>query len=149
MDEKLSIQIWVWYLADEFKPVLELCVLCQALEFLSLEAVEQSSTIAYCPACEVWSDMMLPLNNFLENFPERLTQEMRIKIERLWNICNELSEVAFHCDDYEIFHNQEWNQVRSEAREILSVVDWQNVKNDADDLMLKCRMSLYPYMYKH
>ncbi len=149
MHEKLSIQIWVWYLADEFKPVLELCILCKALEFLSSEAVEQSLLIPYCPACEVWSDMMLPLNDFLEKFPERLDSETRLKAEHLWNTCNELSEVALHCDDWSIFHNPEWNRVRSEAREILNDVDWYNFQNDADDLMLKCRKSLYPHRYKH
>lgn len=149
MHEKLSIQIWIWYLADEFKAVLELCSLCKALEFLSLEAAEQSSTIPYCPACEVWSDMMLPLNDFLEKFPEKIDPTILGKVEHLWKTCNELSELAFHCDDFEIFQNPEWPPIRSKAREILNEVDWVNFKNDADDLMLKCRMSLYPHMYKN
>lgn len=92
--------------------------------------------------------MILPLNSFLENFPESLDPVIRRKIENLWNSCNELSETAFHCDDWEIFHDPEWGLVRSEALEILNEIDWDNFKSDADDLMLKCRMSLCPHMYK-
>lgn len=146
--DQISLDLWGWYAVDEFEPVLKVCELAKALEFLSLPALEQSTLIPYCPACETWSEMMLPIDDFLKSFSEPISASLREKLEAMWVICNSLSQPAFHCDDYDIFENPEWEPLRMRAIEVLQMLDWSTLQNQIDELMIECRKALFPQFYK-
>lgn len=104
--------------------------------------------IPYCPACEAWSNMILPVNDFLESFPAKISVALRQKLEVLWEMSNALSQDAFHCDDFEIFHHSEWERLRVEADAALQMIGWDTLKDQVDELMLECRKALYPHFYQ-
>jgi hypothetical protein len=148
MSERFSSILWGWWAADEYKDVLVFCQLCKALEFLSLGADYQMANIQDCPACETWSEMVLPIHSFLENCPQAATQNVKDALTCLWTSCNDLSEDAFRCYDIELFMNPEWERIRVEATAALQLMDWQNFKGEADRLILECRMALYPHLFR-
>jgi hypothetical protein len=148
MTDKLCLELWTWYACDEFRPVLQVCELSKALEFLSRTAQEQSTTIPYCPACETWSEMMLPIRDFLDKFSENLEHTVREKLERLWERCNSLDGAAFRCDDFNMFDSPQWQPIRTEAADLLQAIGWEILVEHIDELMLVSRKALYPYAFK-
>lgn len=59
---EFSTTVWEWHGQDEYKRILAVCEAIPALTFLAMSADEQRNAIPYCPACEAWSETMLPLN---------------------------------------------------------------------------------------
>lgn len=147
MSEKLSSIVWDWYATDERKDVLALCDLCEALEFLSAGAAHQMANIPDCPACETWTEMVMPIESFLKSCPRSVPQDVRDALDHLWTSCNSLGESAFHCWDVEIFLDPEWDGIRTQAAAALELIDWQSFKADAGVLAIECRMVLYPHRY--
>ena len=143
MSNDFSDHFWTWYATDEYELVLEACQLMKALDFLQAPASEQSSQIPYCPACETWSEMMLPVSAFLEKVPDDL-RSLKRGLSTVWVMCNELPVPAFRCDDYEMFSNPAWEPLRSAAAETLQSVGWDNLQTRADDLIFECRQKLFP-----
>jgi hypothetical protein len=148
MPDKLCLEMWSWYAVDEFKPVLQVCELATAVKFLGQPAEQQSASIPYCPACETWSEMMLPINDFLCSFTEPIADVLRSHLERLWELCNALDGSAFRCDDFEIFKDAQWVPLHAEAAVTLDIMGWEFLEPHVDDVMLKSRRELYPSAFK-
>ncbi|MPQ71642.1 MULTISPECIES: hypothetical protein [unclassified Pseudomonas] len=134
-----STTLWEWYGQDEYERVLVLCEAIPALEFLALTADLQQRAIPDCPACEVWSEMMLPLNEVLSTCGSVLPEQIRTCLERLWKLCNGLTEVAFHCHDRLMFDHDEWWPIRTAAQELLDLIESLEINPFLDDLLLGCR----------
>jgi hypothetical protein len=60
-----STALWEWYGQDEYKRVLAVCEAIPALESLAMTSDLQQRTIPDYPACEAWSEIILPLNEVL------------------------------------------------------------------------------------
>ncbi|PXX40288.1 hypothetical protein [Undibacterium pigrum] len=146
--EKFSDQVWAWWMQDEFKKILSLCELCTGLSFLASSANDQSATIPYCPACEVWIEKILPVNDFLNEIREPSYIQLRLSLELIFHRCNSLSHDAFHCGDWNIFSNTEWEPVRAAARQALDLIGWSEFKDEKERFELDCRQKLYPHLYK-
>ena len=144
MQEDFTDRFWTWYATDEYKFVLEACELMKALDFLQAPASVQSSQIPYCPACETWSTMMLPVNSFLEKFLADLPPSLRDALNTVWLLCNELPEDAFRCDDFEMFQASDWAPLRSAASEALRCLGWESLQPQIGDVMLECHKALFP-----
>lgn len=147
MSEKLSSIVWDWYATDEHQHVLALCELCEALAFLSAGAAHQMANIPDCPACEIWTEMVMPIESFLKRCPRSVPQDVRDALDPLWTSCNSLGESALRCWDVEIFLDPEWEGIRTQAAAALELIDWQGFKADAGVLVIECRMLLYPHRY--
>lgn len=145
MSEKLSSIVWDWYATDEHQHVLALCELCEALAFLSAGAAHQMANIPDCPACETWTEMVMPIESFLKRCPRSVPQDVRDALDHLWASCNSLGESALRCWDVEIFLDPEWEGIRTQAAAALELIDWQGFKADAGGLVIECRMLLYPH----
>jgi hypothetical protein len=145
MSEDFSNHFWTWYATDEYRLVLEVCELMKALDFLQAPASVQSSQIPYCPACETWSEMMLPVNDFLKKFPTDLSPSLQEALSTVWLLCNELPEDAFRCDDFQMFHAPDWAVLRSAASEALRWLEWESLQPQIDDVMLECHRALFPH----
>lgn len=134
-----SATLWEWYGQDEYKRVLVVCEAIPALHFLALTPDSQRSAIPYCPACEAWSEMMLPLNEVLSICGNALPTEIRTQLQGIWELCNSLTEAAFHCDDWFIFDHDEWWPIRTAAEELVGLMELLEINPFLDDLLLDCR----------
>jgi len=143
MPEDFSDRFWAWYATDEYRLVLDVCELIKALEFLQAPASVQSSQIPYCPACETWSTMMLPVNSFLEKFQTDLSPPLREALCTVWLLSNELPEGAFRCDDFEMFHAASWAALRSAASEALRCLGWEGLQLHIEEVMAECHRALH------
>jgi hypothetical protein len=149
MPDKLCLALWTWYASDDYKPVLMVCELAQALLFLARPAAEQASSIPYCPACETWSEMMLPVDDFLNGFTEPLDEPLRLKLGQLWTLCNALDATAFRCDDFQMFHHPDWAPLRATAIEALDIMGWEMLAAHQDELLLESRQKLFPHFFRN
>lgn len=147
MEAEFSTKVWNWYAEDEYEKLLLFCQLCSGLEFLAMEAAEQSSSIPYCPACEVWSDKILRIYDFENNFGNSLPASIKAQLSLLFELCDNLSSEAFHCDDQLIFHNQEWEAVRQASRDVMSSISWSTLKAYAAEFEGRSRNILYGVPY--
>ncbi|MBB6563439.1 hypothetical protein HNP48_006159 [Acidovorax soli] len=143
MTERLSLVLWSWYAEDEYKNILALCELCQALEFLASSAEEQAHNIPNCQACEAWYSVILPVNNYLESCPQAVGPDVRHALARTWESCNAMDAGALECGTPEIFNHPDWEPVRIDARAALDAIDWPSFRADADKLVLECRTALF------
>ncbi|PQP06417.1 hypothetical protein C5612_01240 [Pseudomonas frederiksbergensis] len=134
-----STTLWEWYGQDEYKRVLAVCEAIPALQFLALTPDLQRRAIPYCPACEAWSEMMLPLNEVLSICGNALPTEIRKRLQGIWELCNSLTEAAFHCDDWFIFDHDEWWPIRTAAVELVGLMELLEINPFLDDLLLDCR----------
>ncbi len=139
MSVKFPAQIWEWNGAEVFTLVSRACLLGRAVEFLALEAQQQSQLIPDCAACETWSTHILRIHDFLESFQKHDCSAVTSHLEVIWSACNNLSAAAFHCHDHRIFSNSEWDVVRHHARAALKEMDWGNLRAYSNDLMTICR----------
>ena len=138
-----STTLWGWFGQEEYKRVLAVCEAIPALEFLAMGADEQREAIPYCPACEAWSMTMLPLSEALTVCGTTMPSEVRSQLQHLWLLCNDLSEDAFHCDDWFIFDHSEWHPLRDVANELLRLMGLLEIKPYLDDLTVDCRKEVY------
>jgi hypothetical protein len=143
MPDDFSDRFWTWYATDEYRLVLDVCELIKALEFLQAPASVQSTLIPYCPACETWSTVMLPVNGFLEKFPSDLSPPLKEALSTVWLLSNELPEDAFRCDDWEMFHAASWVALRSAASEALRWLGWESLQPHIEVVMSECHRALY------
>ncbi|WP_225930135.1 hypothetical protein [Pseudomonas botevensis] len=130
--------LWEWYGQDEHKRVLAVCEAFPALEFLALTSDIQKKTIPDCPACETWSQMILPLNEVLTVCGSALPAQINTRLRDLWERCNSLTEAAFYCHDRLIFEHDEWRAIRTAAAELLDLMELQDINPFLDDLLLDC-----------
>jgi len=142
MSEDFSLHLWTWYATDEYALVFKACGWMKALHFLHLPAAVQSSQIPYCPACETWSEMMLPVAEFLEHLPANLPFLAK-DLNAVWLLCNELPEEAFRCDDFEMFYAPASEPLRSAAAQVLQRLGWEHLQTQIDDLESECRQKLF------
>lgn len=143
MEQDFSDHFWTWYATDERRRLLVVCELIKALEFLQAPAETQSSQIPYCPACETWSMMMLPIASFLEEFPPDLSPSLREALAAVWLACNELPEESFRCDNFQMFHLEGWDVLRSVASKALHELDWENLELHVDEVISELRQKLF------
>ncbi len=134
-----SATLWAWYGQDEHKRVLAVCEAILALEFLALTADKQQTTIPDCPACEAWSGMVLPLNEALAICSSHLPVNVKTGLQNIWELCINLSEAAFHCNDRTIFDHSEWSLIRTAAGELLGLMEAPEIHPFMDELLLDCR----------
>ncbi len=134
-----STTLWEWYGQDEYKRILAVCEAIPALQFLALTPDLQRSAIPYCPACEAWSEMMLPLNEVLSICGNALPTEIRTRLQGIWELCNSLTKAAFHCDDWFIFDHDEWWPIRTAAEELVGLMELLEINPFLNDLLLDCR----------
>ncbi|NBF02177.1 hypothetical protein GV819_07710 [Pseudomonas sp. Fl5BN2] len=138
-----STTVWEWYGQDEYKRVLAVGEAIDALGFLALDAGAQQASIPDCAACEAWSMAMLPLQALLATCASALPGEVRAGVQNLWDLCNGLSEAAFHCGDREIFGHGQWQSLREAARQLLGLMEEQQLRPFLEELMVDCRRALY------
>ncbi|WP_259696436.1 hypothetical protein [Pseudomonas brassicacearum] len=134
-----STTLWEWYGQDEYKRVLAVCEAIPALEFLALTSDMQQKTIPDCPACEAWSEMILPLNEVLSICGSALPAQINTRLQDIWERCNSLTEAAFHCHDQLIFDHDEWRPIRTASSELLDLMESLEINPFLDDLLLDCR----------
>lgn len=134
-----STTLWEWYGQDEYKRILAVCEAVPALEFLALTSDMQQKTIPDCPACETWSQMILPLNEVLSVCGNALPVQIDTRLRGIWERCNSLTEVAFHCHDRLIFDHDEWRPIRTASAELLDLMALSDIDPFLDDLLLDCR----------
>lgn len=136
-------QLWTWYATDEYDQVFEACGWMRAIHFLQLPAAEQSARIPYCPACETWSDMMVPVQRALENLPPGVPQ-LEQQLHALWGLCHDLPESAMRCGDFDLFKDPAWMPLRSAAAEALRLMGWEFLEAQIDELERECGEKLFP-----
>ncbi|WP_095131804.1 hypothetical protein [Pseudomonas sp. Irchel s3h14] len=136
---EFSTTLWEWYGQDEYKRVLAVCEAIPGLTFLAMNADAQRDAIPYCPACEAWSETMLPLNEALTVCGAAMPCEVRTGLQQVWDLCNSLPETAFHCDDWWIFDQYEWQPLREAAEQALDLVEAVKIAPYLDELILDCR----------
>jgi hypothetical protein len=83
--------------------------------------------------------MMLPLNEVLSICGNELPTEIRTRLQGIWELCNSLTEVAFHCDDWFIFDHEEWSPIRTAAEELVGLMELLEINPFLDDLLIDCR----------
>lgn len=133
-----SATLWEWYGQDEYKRVLAVCEVIPALGFLAKSADEQRGAIPYCPACEAWSVTMLPVNEALTICGRVMPEAVRTRLQDVWRLCNSLPETAFHCGDWLIFDQEQWQPLREAAQQALESIDAVSIAPFLDELMLDC-----------
>ncbi|WP_421523430.1 hypothetical protein [Pseudomonas yamanorum] len=141
-----STTLWEWYGQGEFKRVLAACEVFPALEFLTMSADEQREAIPDCPACEAWSMTMLPLDETLAVCGDAMPSEVRRGLQNLWQLCNGLSEDAFHCGDRLIFDHQDWQLIRDSASDLLGLMGNLEISPFLNDLTVDCHNEVNGYV---
>lgn len=147
MSDDFSLHFWTWYATDEYGLVFEVCRRMRALDFLQSPASLQSSQIPYCPACETWSEMMLPVHDLIEDLPPDLPLLAK-NLKELWHLCEELPPHAFGCDDFEMFNDPAWEPLRTCAKEALQRMDWANLQGQIDAIERECRQKLSTHKHR-
>jgi len=138
--------LWEWYGQGEFKRVLAVCEVFPALEFLAMSADEQREAIPDCPACEAWSMTMLPLNETLAACGNAMPSEVERGLQNLWQLCNGLSEDAFHCVDRLIFDHQDWTSIRESATDLLRLMECLEMTPYLNELTVDCHNEVNGYV---
>ncbi len=138
-----STTVWEWYGQDEYKRVLAVGEAIDALGFLVLDSGAQQASIPDCAACEAWSMAMLPLEALLATCASALPDEVRAGAQSLWEQCNGLSEVAFHCGDRGIFEHRQWQSLREAARQLLAVMEEAQLRPFLEELMVDCGRAVH------
>jgi hypothetical protein len=128
MDSAFSANVWNWYAENEYVKLLSFLQLCSGLEFLALEAPDQIASIPYCPACEVWSEKILRIKFFIDDYESAITIQLKEELISVFELCNNLSNDAFHCDDQYIFNHDEWKCIRLAATNALESLEWNFLK---------------------
>lgn len=132
-------RLWEWYGQDEYKRILAVCLAIPALDFLAATAEVQRYSIPSCPACETWSEKMLPVNEVLEVAGKALPMDVRAALEKVWQLSNDLSEAAFHCGNQHMFTHEEWQPLRDAAAHALDLLGAKALAPHLDELTLDCR----------
>tara|TARA_Y100000588_G_scaffold371694_1_gene443344 strand:- start:463 stop:915 length:453 start_codon:yes stop_codon:yes gene_type:complete len=147
METEFTTTIWDWYAEDEYKNLLSFCELCSGLEFLSMEAKSQSVSTPSCPGCEVWNEKMLCIQEFIDDFGQLLPTSLKIKLRLLFELCKNLSDEAYHCNDQFMFYHQEWEPIRQASRDALYSIGWHDLKNYISEFEGRSRNALYGVPY--
>ena len=129
-----------------FRSVLAVCEVFPALEFLAMSADEQREAIPDCPACEAWSMTMLPLNETLAACGNAMPSEVERGLQNLWQLCNNLSEDAFHCGDRLIFDHQDWTSIRESATDLLRLMERLEMTPYLNELTVDCHNEVNGYV---
>ncbi|WP_192560498.1 hypothetical protein [Pseudomonas allokribbensis] len=133
-----STTLWEWYAQDEHKRVLSVCEAIEGLTVLASSADVQRNTIPDCPACEVWSASMLPVNEVLTVCGSAMPHDVRAQLQQVWALCDSLPEAAFLCHDQEIFYRIEWQAIRHAAAQALELIEVVKLTPYLDELMSYC-----------
>ncbi|MFJ2319612.1 hypothetical protein [Pseudomonas sp. NPDC087817] len=131
-----------WFGQDEYGRVFAVCEGLLALHFLAMTPEEQRGAIPYCPACETWSEVMLPLERTLTACAGALPMDIRTRLQSLWEQCNGLTEAAFHCDDWFMFDHAQWQPLRVAAEELKQLMEWQDIEPFREELLEDCRNAI-------
>ncbi|WP_460110037.1 hypothetical protein [Pseudomonas sp. S3_H04] len=137
-----SSTLWAWYGQNEYKQVLAACEVIEALGFLAQPSDIQQTTIPDCPACEVWSEMILPIEKLLSICRRGLPEDVKSRLEDIWQRCNSLTEAAFHCHERLIFEHEEWMPIRTRATELMALMESSEIHPFLGDLQLDCKKLL-------
>ncbi|VXC06085.1 conserved hypothetical protein [Pseudomonas sp. 8BK] len=148
METSFSARVWNWYADDEYEKLLSFLQLCYGLEFLALEAKQQSESIPYCPACEVWSEKMLRIKDFADNYGNDIPVDIKNELLSIFESCDNLSSDAFHCDDQFMFSHNEWASIRNAAINCLARIEWCTLQAYAPEFEGRARNVLYGVPYK-
>ncbi|SDH97329.1 hypothetical protein SAMN05216588_109172 [Pseudomonas flavescens] len=147
METEFSTTIWEWYADDEYKKLLSFCELCSGLEFLAMEPEAQSSSTPSCPGCEVWYEKMLCIQQFVDDFGRALPASSNTQLKLLFELCENLSDEAYHCNDQFMFHHKEWECVRHASRVALDGLGWSKLKAYIPEFEGRSRNVLYGVAY--
>ena len=148
METSFSARVWNWYADDEYEKLLSFLQLCYGLEFLSLEAKKQSESIPYCPACEVWSEKILRIKDFVGDYENDIPADLKNELLSIFESCDNLSSDAFHCDDQFMFSHNEWSSIRSAAINCLARIEWRTLQEYAHEFEGRARNVLYGVPYQ-
>jgi hypothetical protein len=143
MDSPFSANVWNWYAENEYEKLLSFLQLCAGLEFLALEAPDQIASIPYCPACEVWSEKILRIKFFIDDYESAITPQLKKELISVFELCNNLSSDAFHCGDQHIFNHGEWTSIRLAAINSLDSLEWNALKPYAAEFEGRAKNVLY------
>ncbi|MCG7373616.1 hypothetical protein MHL40_13180 [Pseudomonas luteola] len=148
MEAEFSSRVWDWYAEDEYKKLLSFCELCSGLEFLAMEAEAQSLSTPNCPGCEVWYEKMVCIQKFIDDLGCLLPTSIKTQLLLLFQLCKDLSNEAYHCNDQFMFYHQEWEPVRQVARGALNSIGWSDLKSYIPEFEGRSRNALYGVPYK-
>jgi len=148
METSFSARVWNWYADDEYEKLLSFLQLCYGLEFLALEEKQQSESIPYCPACEVWSEKILRIKDFADDYGNDIPADIKNELLSIFESCDNLSSDAFHCDDQFMFSHNEWASIRSAAINCLSRIEWCTLQTYAHEFEGRVRNILYGVPYQ-
>jgi hypothetical protein len=147
METEFSTTVWGWYAEDEYEKLLSFCQLCSGLEFLAMEAEAQSLSTPSCPGCEIWPGKMLCIQEFIDDVGSSLPANIKTKLRFLFELCNDLSEEAYHCNDQFMFSHQEWGPIRQASRDALNGICWSDLKKFIPEFEGRSRSALYGVPY--
>lgn len=147
VSDELSF-VWTWYGQDEHAWTLASCEVLVCLEFLTLDAQEQERVISGCPGCETWSGKILPLRDWLEKCPGSQVPEFRDALQRVWGLCNELTDAALGCYHHNIYADDTWIPVRQAALVALEKGGWETLREHVDSVVTGCDRRLAPWRHR-
>ncbi|WP_171049523.1 hypothetical protein, partial [Pseudomonas nicosulfuronedens] len=107
--------LWQWYGAEQEGKIAAISRLVSALEFLAADAAVQRDIVPDCPVCEAWSSHMLPIHDAISICGAALPDEIRIQLDRVWELCTAVSELNLPCHDRDVFEQQSWQPLRAAA----------------------------------
>ncbi|BAQ74159.1 MULTISPECIES: hypothetical protein [Pseudomonas] len=142
-DSPLASNVWTWYGQDEYRKIILLGELGPALEFLASEADRQRTEVGCCAECGLWSNHLDYLEGFVKHFPAYLAPTLHPRLQALLSGCEALCREAYGVTlEDNGFKHPQWLPLRQEARELLGMLGWQDVREHMPELIEECRASL-------
>lgn len=117
--EGFSNLLWQWYGAEQEGKIAAISRLVGALEFLAADAAVQRDIVPDCPICEAWSSHMLLVHDAISICGAALPDEIRIQLDRVWELCSAINELNPPCHDRDVFEQQPWQPLRAAASYML------------------------------
>jgi len=86
------------------------------------------------------------LNETLAACGNAMPSEVERGLQNLWQLCNGLSEDAFHCGDRLIFDHQDWTSIRESATDLLRLMERLDMTPYLNELTVDCHNEVNGYV---
>lgn len=107
---------------------------------LAMSADEQATQLPDCPACEVVSSALEPVQVFVGSYPELLPFDFKQDLQHITELGDGLSKEALQCWNRTIFSSPEWGPIRVKAHVALEKMEWQSLLQPyVDEVLQACR----------
>lgn len=141
-DERIASLIWTWYGQDEYRRIILVGELAPALVFLTQDSESQRRDIGCCAECNLWSDYLEYLDNFVNRFPERLEPRLFQLLQTLLASCMALGPAAYGTLTENGFDDPQWQLLREVASQALEQLGWTELQEHLPSLTEDCRAAL-------